>query len=338
MNILVTGGAGYIATHTTITLHEAGHKVIVADNFVNSQPEAIHRVEKIIGATIPWYNIDVADYDALKKVFTENNIDAVIHFAALKAVGESVKKPLTYYENNIGSLVALCEVMNEFNVKKLVYSSSATVYGGINPMPLTEDMPIGDVTNPYGRTKVFGEQILQDLAVSDPDWSIILLRYFNPVGAHESGTIGEDPKGVPSNLMPFITQVAVGTLKQIEVFGDDYPTKDGTAVRDYLHVMDLAKGHVKACEYIENNQGVDIFNLGTGIGYSVLDVIHAFMKANGVDVPYTIGPRRAGDIAVCYANCEKAKEKLGWTAVYNIEQMCRDSWNWQKKNPKGYEA
>ncbi len=336
MKILITGGAGYIATHTIIALQEAGHEVVVVDNFINSQPEALNRVEKITGITIPWYNIDVANQEALTKVFEEHEINAVIHFAALKAVGESVKKPLAYYDNNIGSLITLCQVMEKYHVKKLVYSSSATVYGGNNPMPLTEEMPIGDVTNPYGRTKVFGEQILQDLSNADDEWSIILLRYFNPVGAHKSGMIGEDPKGIPSNLMPFITQVAVGTLDKIEVFGSDYPTKDGTAIRDYIHVMDLAKGHVKACEYMERSQGIDIFNLGTGIGYSVLDMINAFVKANEVPVPYIIGPRRAGDIAVCYAQCSKAEKKLGWKAEHDVVDMCRDSWNWQRKNPQGY--
>ncbi len=338
MIILVTGGAGYIATHTIIALHEAGHRVIAVDNFVNSQPEALSRVEKIIGEKITWYDVDVSNEEALNHVFSKNQIDAVIHFAALKAVAQSVHMPLEYYENNIGSLTTLCKVMRDHNVKRLVYSSSATVYGGNNPMPLTEEMPIGDVTNPYGRTKVFGEQILNDLAFSDPRWSIVLLRYFNPVGAHPSGTIGEDPKGIPNNLMPFITQVAVGTLDKIEVFGDDYPTKDGTAIRDYIHVMDLAKGHVRACEFMAKNSGIEVFNLGTGIGYSVLDVIHAFIKANEVAVPYIIGPRRAGDIGICYADCTKAKNLLGWQAEHHIEEMCRDSWNWQKKNPTGYEG
>ncbi|NLB89701.1 MAG: UDP-glucose 4-epimerase GalE [Clostridiales bacterium] len=337
MNILVTGGAGYIATHTIIALSEAGHEVIAVDNFVNSQKESIRRVEKIIQKEIKLYQADVRDEKTLNQIFVENKIDAVIHFAALKAVGESVEKPIEYFDNNLGSLITLCQVMKNHNVKKLVYSSSATVYGESNPMPLTENMPIGEVTNPYGRTKVIGEQILQDLAFSDPKWSIVLLRYFNPIGAHKSGEIGEDPKGIPSNLMPYITEVAVGRLEKIQVFGEDYPTADGTAVRDYIHVMDLADGHVKACEYMENHQGIEIFNLGTGIGYSVLDVIHAFIHANAVDVPYFIGPRRAGDAAVAYANAEKAERILGWKAQYPIEKMCEDSWRWQKKNPHGYE-
>lgn len=336
MNILLTGGAGYIGSHTCIELISAGHTVVIADNLCNSSKKAVSRVEEITGAKIPFYEIDVCDYDKLSTVFEENKIDAVIHFAGLKAVGESCEIPLRYYRNNIDSTLTLLEVMKKYGCHNFVFSSSATVYGIPKTVPLVETMPTS-CTNPYGWTKLMNEQILTDATKADPELSVVLLRYFNPIGAHESGRIGENPNGVPNNLMPYITQVAVGKLKQLGVFGDDYPTHDGTGVRDYIHVVDLAKGHVKAIDYASCHKGTEIVNLGTGVGYSVLDIVKAFIKVNGVDIPYAIKPRRAGDIAECYADPAKALEVLGWKAEKNLEDMCRDSWNWQKNNPKGYE-
>ena len=336
MNILLAGGAGYIGSHTCIELISAGHTVVIADNLCNSKKEAVKRVEKIVGQEIPFYEINVCDHDSLRKVFSENKIDAVIHFAGLKAVGESCEKPLMYYRNNLDSTLTLLEVMKEFGCHNFVFSSSATVYGIPETVPLVETMPTS-CTNPYGWTKLLSEQILQDVTKTDPELSVVLLRYFNPIGAHESGTIGENPNGIPNNLMPYITQVAVGKLKELGVFGNDYPTPDGTGVRDYIHVVDLAKGHVKAIDYADAHKGTEIFNLGTGVGYSVLDIVKTFSKVNNVEIPYQIKPRRAGDIAECYADPTKAKEVLGWTAEKTLEDMCRDSWNWQKKNPKGYE-
>ena len=336
MNILLAGGAGYIGSHTCIELISAGHTVVIADNLCNSKKEAVKRVEKIVGQEIPFYEINVCDHDSLRKVFSENKIDAVIHFAGLKAVGESCEKPLMYYRNNLDSTLTLLEVMKEFGCHNFVFSASATVYGIPETVPLVETMPTS-CTNPYGWTKLMTEQILQDVTKTDPELSVVLLRYFNPIGAHESGTIGENPNGIPNNLMPYITQVAVGKLKELGVFGNDYPTPDGTGVRDYIHVVDLAKGHVKAIDYADAHKGTEIFNLGTGVGYSVLDIVKTFSKVNNVEIPYQIKPRRAGDIAECYADPTKAKEVLGWTAEKTLEDMCRDSWNWQKKNPKGYE-
>ena len=336
MNILLAGGAGYIGSHTCIELISAGHTVVIADNLCNSKKEAVKRVEKIVGQEIPFYEINVCDHDSLRKVFSENKIDAVIHFAGLKAVGESCEKPLMYYRNNLDSTLTLLEVMKEFGCHNFVFSSSATVYGIPETVPLVETMPTS-CTNPYGWTKLMTEQILQDVTKTDPELSVVLLRYFNPIGAHESGTIGENPNGIPNNLMPYITQVAVGKLKELGVFGNDYPTPYCTGVRDYIHVVDLAKGHVKAIDYADAHKGTEIFNLGTGVGYSVLDIVKTFSKVNNVEIPYQIKPRRAGDIAECYADPTKAKEVLGWTAEKTLEDMCRDSWNWQKKNPKGYE-
>ena len=337
MKILVTGGAGYIGSHTCVELLNGGYEVVVLDNLYNSSKEALKRVEKITGKTLTFYEGDMLDREICEKIFTEHKIDAVIHFAGLKAVGESVQKPLEYYENNVGGTVTLCQVMAEFGCKRMVFSSSATVYGMNNPSPLKEDMPTGAVTNPYGRTKYIIEEILRDVCVSDKDWSVVLLRYFNPIGAHESGRIGEDPNGIPNNLMPYITQVAIGKLPRLSVYGDDYDTHDGTGVRDYIHVVDLALGHVKAVEYALKNTGADVFNLGTGNGYSVLDLVHAFEKASGVTIPYVIAPRRAGDIATCYSDPSKAEKVLGWKAVHGVDDMCRDSWRWQSNNPKGFE-
>ena len=331
MNILLAGGAGYIGSHTCIELISAGHTVVIADNLCNSKKEAVKRVEKIVGQEIPFYEINVCDHDSLRKVFSENKIDAVIHFAGLKAVGESCEKPLMYYRNNLDSTLTLLEVMKEFGCHNFVFSSSATVYGIPETVPLVETMPTS-CTNPYGWTKLMTEQILQDVTKTDPELSVVLLRYFNPIGAHESGTIGENPNGIPNNLMPYITQVAVGKLKKLGVFGNDYPTPDGTGVRDYIHVVDLAKGHVKAIDYADAHKGTEIFNLGTGVGYSVLDIVKTFSKVNNVEIPYQIKPRRAGDIAECYADPTKAKEVLGWTAEKTLEDMCRDSWNWQKNS------
>ena len=335
MAILTTGGAGYIGSHTCIELTKAGYDVIVVDNLDNSSEKSLERVEKIVGKKIKFYKEDVRDREAMRRIFTENKIDAVIHFAGLKAVGESVAKPIEYYDNNLISTIVLLEVMREFDCKKIVFSSSATVYGVAKEMPLTEDMPLGAI-NPYGRTKYFIEEILRDVYVSDNTWSIALLRYFNPIGAHESGTIGEDPKGIPNNLMPYIAQVAVGRLPRLNVFGNDYNTVDGTGVRDYIHVVDLAEGHVKAVDWALKNEGCEAINLGTGNGISVLQLRDAFVKASGAEVPYVIAPRRPGAPDEGYANANKAKELLGWEAKKDVNDMCRDSWNWQSKNPNGY--
>jgi UDP-glucose 4-epimerase len=336
MSILVTGGAGYIGSHTVIELVNAGYDVVIVDNLSNSKPEVVNRIKEITGKVVPLYEVDILDKEALAKVFESNKIEAVIHFAGLKAVGESVAIPLKYYHNNITGTLVLCELMAKHGVKKIVFSSSATVYGMNNTSPLTEDLPLS-TTNPYGSTKLMIEQILRDVYVSDDNWSIALLRYFNPIGAHESGKIGEDPNGIPNNLMPYITQVAVGKRQKLSIFGSDYETHDGTGVRDYIHVVDLAKGHLKALEKIMNTTGVEAYNLGTGIGYSVLDVVNNFIKATGKEIPYELSDRRAGDIATCYANAEKAAKELGWKATKGLEDMCRDSWNWQSNNPNGYE-
>ncbi len=336
MSILVTGGAGYIGSHTCIEMQNAGYDVIVIDNLDNSSEESLKRVEKITGKPVKFYKEDVRDKAALRKIFSENNIEAVIHFAGLKAVGESVREPIMYYDNNLISTLCLIEVMNEFGVKRIVFSSSATVYGVATEMPLVEGMPLGAI-NPYGRTKYFIEEILRDLYIADNDWTIALLRYFNPIGAHKSGIIGEDPKGIPNNLMPYISQVAVGKLEKLHVFGNDYNTADGTGVRDYIHVVDLANGHVKAVDWALENKGCEAFNLGTGNGTSVLQLRDAFVKASGVDVPYVIDPRRPGDPDEVYANAEKAEKILGWTAKFGIDEMCEDTWRWQSGNPKGYE-
>ena len=336
MNILLCGGAGYIGSHTAIELDKAGHSVVVVDNLVNSNPESLRRVGKIIGKEIPFYEADVRDAEALDKIFKENKIDAVIHFAGLKAVGESVEKPLEYYHNNMTGTFILMDVMRKNGVKNIIFSSSATVYGDPAIIPITEECPKGQCTNPYGQTKSMLEQVMIDVQKADPEWNVVLLRYFNPIGAHQSGTIGENPNGIPNNLMPYITLTAVGKRKELGVFGNDYDTPDGTGVRDYIHVCDLASGHVAALKAINRKCGLAIYNLGTGHGYSVLDVVKAFIKVNGVDVPYVIKPRRAGDIATCYCDPAKAKAELGWEAKYGIEDMCRDSWNWQKNNPDGY--
>ncbi|MDB2074997.1 UDP-glucose 4-epimerase GalE [Clostridium paraputrificum] len=337
MSILVTGGAGYIGSHTSIELLQAGYDIVIVDNFCNSKPESLNRIEELTGKKSKFYEVDILDREGLNKVFDENNIEAVIHFAGLKAVGESVEKPIEYYENNISGTLVLCDVMRKHNVKKIVFSSSATVYGMNNKVPFSEDMPTASATNPYGSTKLFIEQILSDIYVSDNEWSVALLRYFNPIGAHESGRIGEDPNGIPNNLMPYITQVAVGKRKELSVFGNDYDTHDGTGVRDYIHVVDLAKGHLKAVGKVLSSNGVEAYNLGTGIGYSVLDVVNSFEKASRQKVPYKIVERRAGDIATCYADATKALRELGWKAEKNLDDMCRDSWRWQKNNPNGYD-
>ncbi len=336
MKILVTGGAGYIGSHTCLELLNQGHEVVVVDNLCNSCEEALNRVKELTGKDLAFYEADILDKEALTRVFDQEKIDAVIHFAGLKAVGESVAKPLEYYHNNITGTLVLCDVMRSHGVKKIIFSSSATVYGDPAFIPITEDCPKGKITNPYGQTKSMLEQVLTDLHVADPEWNVILLRYFNPVGAHESGRIGEDPTGIPNNLTPYITQVAVGKLKEVNVFGNDYDTPDGTGVRDYIHVMDLAIGHVKALQKFADKPDVYIYNLGTGRGYSVLEMIQAFSKAVGHDIPYVIKPRRAGDIATCYADATKAKNELGWTAERGIDEMCQDAWRWQSNNPNGY--
>ena len=336
MTVLVTGGAGYIGSHTCVELLNAGYQVVVADNLCNSCQEALERVQEITGKVLTFYQVDIRDEEGLRQLFQKESIDAVIHFAGLKAVGESVQQPMKYYDNNITGTLTLCRVMNEFGVKNIVFSSSATVYGSPKTVPILEDFPLS-VTNPYGRTKLMLEEILQDFHTADPEWNVILLRYFNPIGAHKSGRIGENPKGIPNNLMPYIQQVAVGKLECLGVFGDDYDTIDGSGVRDYIHVVDLALGHVKAIEKISENQGVLIYNLGTGNGYSVLQMVKAFEEASGQKIPYVIKPRRAGDIATCYADCSKAKKELGWEAQYGLKEMCEDSWRWQKNNPNGYE-
>ena len=337
MNILVTGGAGYIGSHTIIELYKAGHTAVVVDNLSNSNPEGLRRVAEIIGVKeIPFYEVDIRDREGLEKVFAAYQFDACIHFAGLKAVGESVEKPWEYYENNISGTLVLVDVMKKHNCKNIIFSSSATVYGDPAEIPITENCPKGQCTNPYGWTKSMLEQVLMDIQKADPEWNLVLLRYFNPVGAHPSGRIGENPNGIPNNLMPYITQVAVGKRKELGVFGNDYSTHDGTGVRDYIHVCDLAAGHVAALKAIERKCGLGIYNMGTGHGYSVLDMVNAFIKVNGVNVPYVIKPRRPGDIATCYCNPAKAKAELGWVAQYCIEEMVRDSWNWQKNNPNGY--
>ncbi len=338
MAILVTGGAGYIGSHTCLELLKAGYEVVVVDNLCNSSEEAVKRVEKISGKPVKFYQADILDREALEKIFESETIDSVIHFAGLKAVGESVAKPLEYYYNNITGTLVLCDVMRKHGVKNIVFSSSATVYGDPAFVPITEECPKGTITNPYGQTKSMLEQILTDFHVADPEWNVVLLRYFNPIGAHESGMIGEDPKGIPNNLVPYIAQVAVGKLPCLGVFGNDYPTHDGTGVRDYIHVVDLAVGHVKALKKIEEKAGVCIYNLGTGKGYSVLEVVKAYEKACGKEIKYEIKPRRPGDIATCYADATKAKEELGWVAERGIEEMCADSWRWQSMNPDGYRS
>ncbi len=338
MSILITGGCGYIGSHTCIELLSSGHDIVVLDNFYNSDIEALNRVKELSGKDFPFYECDIRDAEGLRRIFSAHKIDVVIHFAGLKAVGESVEKPLEYFDNNVNGTLVLCSVMREFGCKRMVFSSSATVYGMNNPSPLNETMEVGAVTNPYGRTKFMIECILQDLCVSDPDWSVVLLRYFNPIGAHKSGRIGEDPSGIPNNLMPYVTQVAVGKREKLSVFGNDYDTPDGTGVRDYIHVVDLARGHVCAVNYALKTTGIEAVNLGTGTGYSVLDLVNTFQKVNNVPVPYAIVDRRPGDIGTCYSNPAKAKELLGWEAEYGLEDMCRDAWRWQSQNPKGYKA
>ncbi|WP_404469019.1 UDP-glucose 4-epimerase GalE [Sutcliffiella horikoshii] len=335
MAILVTGGAGYIGSHTSVELLNAGYDIVIVDNFSNSNHVSLDRIKEITGKDFAFHEVDLLDKESLDKVFREHSIEAVIHFAGLKAVGESVEKPLFYYHNNITGTLYLCEVMQEHGVKNIVFSSSATVYGLPESVPISESFPLS-ATNPYGQTKLMIEQIMRDLQVADPDWSISLLRYFNPIGAHESGRIGEDPNGIPNNLMPFITQVAIGKLPQLQVFGNDYDTVDGTGVRDYIHVVDLAKGHLKALEKVLSDKGVNAYNLGTGNGYSVLEMIKAFEKASERDVPYKIVARRPGDIGECFADPTKAKQELGWQAEKGLEEMCQDSWKWQKNNPNGY--
>lgn len=336
MKILVTGGAGYIGSHTSVQLLEAGYDIVIADNLCNSSEEAVHRIAQLTGKAPAFYKIDLRNETALDQIFSEHKIDAVIHFAGLKAVGESVAKPIEYYENNLGSTLSLCKIMTKHGVKKIVFSSSATVYGKPDSVPIREDFPLS-CTNPYGQTKLMIEQILQDLYVSDPQWNIALLRYFNPVGAHKSGMIGEDPKGIPNNLVPYIAQVAIGKLDHLRVFGSDYDTPDGTGVRDYIHVEDLANGHLKALEKLNSNVGVVIYNLGTGHGYSVLDMVKAFEKACGKTIPYELCDRRPGDIATCYADPQKAKKELGFEALRGLDEMCEDTWRWQQQNPNGYE-
>lgn len=336
MNVLITGGAGYIGSHTCVELLESGYDITVVDDLSNSSSKAVDRIKKITGRNFPFYQADVNDINALDKIFKENKLDAVIHFAGFKAVGESVEKPLEYYENNIESTLSLCRVMAENDVKNIIFSSSATVYGDPKEIPITEECPKGICTNPYGWTKWMIEQMLIDMAKADNDMKVTLLRYFNPIGAHKSGLIGEDPKGIPNNLLPYVAQVAVGKLPKINVFGNDYDTPDGTGVRDYIHVSDLARGHVLALKHMEKQTGVEVFNLGTGKGYSVLDVIKAFEKACGKELPCEIKPRRSGDIACCYCDPAKAEKVLGFKAEFGIDDMCRDSWNWQKSNPMGY--
>ena len=337
MKILVTGGAGYIGSHTCVELLEAGYDVVVLDNLYNASKKALDRVETITGKKVTFYEADIRSREALEQIFEREGIDAVIHFAGLKAVGESVAKPIEYYSNNIAGTLTLCDVMKNHGVKNIIFSSSATVYGDPAFVPITEECPKGICTNPYGWTKWMLEQVLMDIQKSDPEWNVILLRYFNPIGAHKSGMIGEDPKGIPNNLLPYVAQVAIGKLECLGVFGNDYDTPDGTGVRDYIHVVDLAKGHVKAIGKLAEKEGVSIYNLGTGNGYSVLQVVAAFEKACGHAVKYQIKPRRAGDIAACYCDQKKKKKELGWEAEYGIDEMCADSWNWQKQNPNGYE-
>ena len=337
MKILVTGGAGYIGSHTCVELLNAGYDVVVVDNLYNASAKALDRVREITGKDLTFYEADVLDAPKMDEIFKKEQVDCVIHFAGLKAVGESVVKPLEYYKNNINGTLVLCEAMRKNGCKNIIFSSSATVYGNPAFIPITEECPKGTPTNPYGWTKWMIEQILTDLHTADPEWNVILLRYLNPIGAHKSGLMGEDPKGIPNNLLPYVAQVAIGKLKCLGVFGDDYDTPDGTGVRDYIHVVDLAAGHVKAINKIKENPGVKIYNLGTGKGYSVLDVVKAFSKACGHDVPYEIKPRRAGDISTCYSDASLAKKELGWEAKYDIDEMCEDSWRWQTMNPNGYE-
>ena len=337
VRILTTGGAGFIGSHTCVELLAAGHEVIIVDSFVNSHREAVARIEEIAGKKVKLYQADCCDRVAMDRIFYENDIDAVIHFAGLKAVGESVRQPLRYYRNTLDSTLTLCEVMGAHGVKSIVFSSSATVYGVPDEVPLREDMFCKGCTNPYGWTKYMIEKILGGLVTADPQWSVVLLRYFNPIGAHESGRIGEDPNGIPNNLMPFITQVAAGKLDHLSVYGNDYHTPDGTGVRDYIHVVDLAKGHVAACEYLMHHKGCEIINLGTGVGYSVLDIVKAFNRVNGMNIPYVFAPRREGDVDACYADPKKAAELLNWHAEKNLDDMCRDAWRWQSMNPNGYE-
>lgn len=338
MSILVTGGAGFIGSHTCVELLENGYEVVVVDNLCNASKESLKRVEQITGKKVTFYKGDILDKEFLNQVFEKEEIESCIHFAGLKAVGESVEKPWEYYHNNITGTLVLTEVMKKHGVKKMIFSSSATVYGSPKEIPITEECPKGTCTNPYGWTKSMLEQILTDMQKADPEWNVVLLRYFNPIGAHPTGLMGENPNGVPNNLMPYITQVAIGKLACLGVFGNDYDTPDGTGVRDYIHVVDLAKGHVKALKKLEENGGLSVYNLGTGVGYSVLDIVKNFEEANGVKIPYEIKPRRAGDIATCYSDASKAKRELDWEAEYGIMEMCRDSWNWQKKNPNGYEC
>lgn len=337
MTILLTGGAGYIGSHISVELAQAGYDTVILDNLSNSSEKSVHRVEKITGKKAAFYKVDLLDAEAVNNVFEKEKIDAVIHLAGLKAVGESVAKPLEYYHNNITGTLILIDCMRKHNVKNFVFSSSATVYGTPKTVPITEDFPVGNTTNPYGETKLMIERILTDYQKANPDFNVVILRYFNPVGAHDSGMIGEDPKGIPNNLMPYISQVAVGKLKCLNVFGDDYDTPDGTGVRDYIHVVDLANGHVKAIDYLKTHNGLFVFNLGTGKGYSVLDMVKAFGEACGKEINYVIAPRRSGDIAQCYANPQKAQNELGWKAAKTLEDMCADTWNWQSKNPNGYE-
>lgn len=338
MTILVTGGAGFIASHTNIELLNAGYDVIVMDNLCNSSKESVARVEQITGKKVKFYEADMRNVEDLEKIFSENVIDVIIHFAGLKAVGESCVKPFEYYENNISGTLNIISMMRKYNVKKMVFSSSATVYGDPEVIPITEECKVGGVTNPYGQTKLMLEQILTDIQKADPDFDIALLRYFNPIGAHESGLIGEAPNGIPNNLLPYVAKVAAGVLDKVNVFGDDYDTPDGTGVRDYIHVVDLAKGHVCAVKRLLEHPGLVIYNLGTGIGYSVLDIIHNFEKACGKKIPYVIAPRRPGDIATCYSDPSKAERELGWKAQYGIDRMCEDAWRWQTMNPNGYDA
>ena len=337
MQILVTGGAGFIGSHTLIELYKAGHTALVVDNLYNSNAEALRRVAQIIGVPeVPFIQADIRDREALEDIFAAHHFDACIHFAGLKAVGESVAKPLEYYENNMNGTFVLLDVMRKHGCKNIIFSSSATVYGDPAMIPITEECPKGQCTNPYGQTKSMLEQVMSDVQKADPEWNVVLLRYFNPIGAHPSGCIGENPNGIPNNLMPYITQVAVGKRECLGVFGNDYPTHDGTGVRDYIHVVDLASAHVAALQAIERKQGLAIYNIGTGHGYSVLDVMKTFIRVNGVAIPYEIKPRRAGDIATCYCDPAKAERELGWKAQFGLEEMCRDSWNWQKNNPNGY--
>ncbi len=337
MAILVTGGTGYIGSHTVVELLQAGYEVVIVDNLSNSKEEVLNRIEKITGKRPTFYKVDLLDRESLVQVFEKEKIESVIHFAGLKAVGESVQKPLEYYHNNITGTLILCDVMRSHGVKNIIFSSSATVYGEPAFVPITEECPKGEITNPYGRTKGMLEQILTDLHTPDPEWNVVLLRYFNPIGAHKSGLIGEDPKGIPNNLVPYISQVAIGKRECLGVFGNDYPTPDGTCIRDYIHVVDLAKGHLKALKKLEPGTGVSIYNLGTGTGYSVMDVLHAYEKACGKSIPYEFKPRRAGDVVSCYCTPQKAKDELGWVAEYGIEDMCEDSWRWQSSNPNGYD-